>query len=128
MVAICGTRIICVRSSLAFKQRHPCDRHTSNVEATSYDVLIDHTEMGAGWATENERQPKPAHRRLNVSRLGCTSCPHRQKASQRLPDDSAFNIDEWLSWPYADKFARSEVAVNGNGVDKPRVDGATGRQ
>jgi len=43
------------------------------------------------------------------------------KASQRLLDDTAFDIDSWLAGRIADKFARSEAAafINGDGVDKP---------
>jgi len=44
------------------------------------------------------------------------------KASQRLLDDTAFDIDSWLADRIADKFARSEASafINGDGVDKPR--------
>ena len=43
------------------------------------------------------------------------------RASQRLLDDSAFDIETWLASRIADKFARAEAAafVSGNGVDKP---------
>ncbi|KPA22818.1 Phage capsid family protein [Shimia sp. SK013] len=43
------------------------------------------------------------------------------KASQRLLDDSAFDIEAWLAGRIADKFARAEAAafINGDGVDKP---------
>ena len=44
------------------------------------------------------------------------------KASQRLLDDSAFDIEGWLAGRIADKFARSEADafINGDGVDKPK--------
>ncbi len=32
-----------------------------NVEATSYDVLVDHTDVGAGWATETGRHRRDRH-------------------------------------------------------------------
>lgn len=43
-------------------------------------------------------------------------------ASQRLLDDSAFDIEGWLAGRIADKFSRDEVAafVNGDGIDKPK--------
>ena len=43
------------------------------------------------------------------------------KASQRLLDDSAFDIETWLAARIGDKFARAEADafVNGDGVDKP---------
>ncbi|MFN3616250.1 MAG: phage major capsid protein, partial [Rubrimonas sp.] len=44
------------------------------------------------------------------------------RASQRLLDDSAFDIEGWLAERIAEKFARAENAAftNGDGVDKPR--------
>ena len=93
-----------------------------NVDASSYDVLIDHTEMGAGWATETATVAEtdtPQIERISIPLHELSALP---KASQRLLDDSAFDIEGWLAARIADKFARSEAAafINGNGVDKPR--------
>lgn len=93
-----------------------------HVEASSYDVLIDHSEMGAGWA--NETGPAAETSTGNIDRI---SIPLHElsalpKASQRLLDDSAFDIEGWLAGRIADKFSRSEADafINGDGVDKPR--------
>ena len=93
-----------------------------NVEATSYDVLIDHTEMGAGWATETATVAEtdtPQIDRISIALHELSALP---KASQRLLDDAAFDIEGWLAGRIADKFARSEADafINGDGVDKPR--------
>jgi len=92
-----------------------------NVEATSYDVLIDHTELGAGWATETDATVETSTPSIDRITIPLHELSARPKASQRLLDDSAFNIDEWLAGRIADKFARSEAAafVNGDGIDKP---------
>ena len=92
------------------------------VEATSYDVLIDHTDVGHGWATETDPTPEtgtPAIDRITIPLHELSALP---KASQRLLDDSAFDIEGWLAGRIADKFARAEAAafVNGDGVDKPK--------
>lgn len=92
------------------------------VEATSFDVLIDHTDVGAGWATEAGAQPEsdtPQIDRITIPLHELSALP---KASQRLLDDSAFDIEGWLAGRIADKFARAEAAafVNGDGLDKPR--------
>ena len=92
-----------------------------NVDATSYDVLIDHSEMGAGWATETSNVAEtdtPQIERISIPLHELSALP---KASQRLLDDSAFDIEGWLAGRIADKFARSEADafINGNGVDKP---------
>ncbi|MEM9550013.1 MAG: phage major capsid protein [Pseudomonadota bacterium] len=93
-----------------------------NVEATSYDVLVDHTDLGAGWATETASVAEtdtPQIDRITIPLHELSALP---KASQRLLDDSAFDIEGWLAARIADKFARAEAAafINGDGIDKPR--------
>ncbi|MAM61055.1 phage major capsid protein [Maritimibacter sp. UBA3975] len=92
-----------------------------NVEATSYDVLIDHGDLGSGWATETDPSSEtstPTFERITIPLHELSALP---KASQRLLDDAAFNIENWLAARIADKFARAEAAafVAGDGVDKP---------
>ncbi|SEM44027.1 phage major capsid protein, HK97 family [Loktanella fryxellensis] len=93
-----------------------------HVDATSYDVLVDHTEMGAGWATEVDDQDETASPVIDRITIPLHELSALPKASQRLLDDSAFDIEGWLAQRIADKFARSEAAafVKGDGVDKPR--------
>jgi HK97 family phage major capsid protein len=92
-----------------------------NVEATSYDVLIDHSDIGTGWATETgalAETTTPQIDRITIPLHELSALP---KASQRLLDDTAFDIESWLAGRIADKFARAEAAafVSGNGIDKP---------
>ena len=64
-----------------------------NVDATSYDVLVDHSEMGAGWATETSTVAEtdtPQIERISIPLHELSALP---KASQRLLDDSAFDIE-----------------------------------
>ncbi len=93
-----------------------------NVESTSYDVLIDTTEAGAGWATETDPSAEtgtPSIERITIPLHELSALP---KISQRLLDDSAFDIEGWLAGRVADKFSRAESAafVSGDGVDKPK--------
>lgn len=93
-----------------------------NVEATSYDVLIDHSDVDTGWATESgsvSEGATPSIDRISIQLHELSALP---KASQRLLDDSAFDIEGWLAGRIADKFARAEAAafVNGDGIDKPK--------
>ena len=92
------------------------------VEATSYDVLVDHSEMGHGWATETGgavETSTPVIDRITIPLHELSALP---KASQRLLDDSAFDLEGWLAGRIADRFARAEAAafVSGDGIDKPR--------
>ncbi|MEL6587055.1 MAG: phage major capsid protein [Pseudomonadota bacterium] len=92
-----------------------------NVEATSYDVLVDHSELGSGWASETGTATEtdaPIFDRISIPLHELSALP---KASQRLLDDAAFDIETWLAGRIADKFANAEsdAFVNGNGNDKP---------
>ena len=92
-----------------------------NVEATSYDVLVDHTDVGHGWADETTATVEtgtPSIDRITISLHELSALP---KASQRLLDDSAFDVETWLAGRIADKFARAEASafINGDGSDKP---------
>ncbi len=93
-----------------------------NVEATSFDVLIDHGEMGSGWATETASTIETATPQIERITIQLHELSAMPKASQRLLDDSAFDIDGWLAGRIADKFARAEAAafINGDGIDKPK--------
>ena len=93
-----------------------------NVDSVAYDVLVDRTEAGAGWATEVAAATEtstPMIDRITIPLHELSALP---KASQRLLDDTAFDIESWLATRIAEKFARAEATafVSGNGVDKPK--------
>ncbi len=91
------------------------------VDAGSYDVLIDHNDIGAGWQDETgsvtETQAMIVDR-ISIQLHELSASP---TASQRILDDSAFNIEQWLADRVAEKFLREEsnAFVNGDGVNKP---------
>jgi len=92
------------------------------IEASAYDVLVDTTEAGAGWATEADATGEtdtPQVERVSIPLHELSALP---KASQRLLDDSAFDVEGWLASRVADKFSRAEGSafVSGDGVDKPK--------
>jgi HK97 family phage major capsid protein len=93
-----------------------------NVMATSYDVLVDHGEIGSGWGTEAgpaTETATPQIERISIRLHELSALP---KASQRLLDDAAFDIESWLADRIAQKFARAEAGafISGDGIDKPR--------
>jgi HK97 family phage major capsid protein len=99
------------------------------VDATSFDVLIDATDTGAGWADEvadTNETAAPQIERISIPLHELSAMP---KASQRLLDDSAFDVEGWLAGRIADKFARAEADafINGDGMGKPSgfLNGAT---
>jgi HK97 family phage major capsid protein len=92
------------------------------VEASSFDVLVDRSEVGSGWATEvaaTTETATPIIERISIKLHELAAMP---KASQRLLDDSAFDVEGWLAEKIATRFIRAEAAafINGDGVDKPK--------
>ena len=76
-----------------------------NVESTSYDVLIDTAEMGAGWASESGSVNETGTGQIDRITIPLHELSALPKASQRLLDDSAFDIEGWLAGRIADTFA-----------------------
>jgi HK97 family phage major capsid protein len=111
-----------IRSSLKSTSSIRAIANVVQVEATSFDVLIDHTDVGSGWASESAAVVEtgtPSIERISIPLHELSAMP---KASQRLLDDSAFDVEGWLAGRIADKFMRAEASsfVSGNGIDKPR--------
>ncbi len=92
------------------------------VEATAYDVLVDHTDIGSGWASETAAATETATPQIERVSIPLHELSALPKASQRLLDDSAFDVEGWLAERIADKFSRAEggAFIVGDGVDKPR--------
>ncbi len=92
------------------------------IDATSFDVLIDRSEVGSAWATEiaaTSETATPQVERISIKLQELSAMP---KASQRLLDDTAFDVEGWLAGKIATRFIRAEAAafINGDGVDKPK--------
>lgn len=110
-----------IKSSLSATSSVRAIANVVNVDSTSFDVLVDHADIGAGWASETgtlAETDSPQIDRITIPLHELSALP---KASQRLLDDSAFDIEGWLAERIANKFARSEAAafVSGDGLDKP---------
>jgi HK97 family phage major capsid protein len=111
-----------IRSMLVSTSSVRAIANVVQVEATSFDVLIDRSEVGSGWATETAAQAEtstPTIERISIRLHALSAMP---KASQRLLDDSAFDVEGWLAGKIAHRFIRAEAAafVSGDGIDKPK--------
>ncbi|TGN62254.1 phage major capsid protein [Paracoccus liaowanqingii] len=91
------------------------------VESAVYEALVEKGDTGAGWATEAAatESANAGIERISIPVHELSAMP---KASQRLLDDAAFDVESWLAERIADKFARSEAQafIRGDGVAKPR--------
>ena len=91
------------------------------VEAGTYDVLIDHNELETAWNAEGaaiSETTAPVVDRISIPLHELSASP---TASQRILDDSAFDIETWLGERIGERFLRaeSEAFVSGDGVNKP---------
>lgn len=111
-----------IRSMLVSTSSLRAIANVAQIDATSFDVVIDRSEVGSGWATEAAAQAEtstPTIERISIKLHELSAMP---KASQRLLDDSAFDVEGWLAGKIATRFIRAEAAafINGDGVDKPK--------
>lgn len=97
-------------------------RRVSITRGNAFEEPIDPSDIGAEWVGETESRPA-----LDTSKLKYLSVPlheiyTNQPITQRLLDDSDFNLGLWLEGKITDKFARSEgkAYIGGDGVGKPR--------
>lgn len=100
-------------------------RSISNVvqiDASSYDVIVDNTDVGSGWQAEAASVSETTTPNINRISIKLNELSAMPKASQRLLDDAAFDVEGWLSQKIATRFIRAEASafINGTGTDQPK--------
>jgi len=100
-------------------------RNLASVTAISTDaleIIQDYDEAAAGWTTEtgtvsDTTTPVVSKKIITVHELYA-----QPKATQKLIDDSAVDIEAWLSEKVSEVFLRKEntAFISGNGVGQPR--------
>ncbi len=88
-----------------------------------FDVLMDRTEVGSGWATRSGGcRPRRAHRRLSAFRSSCMSCLRCRRPASGCWMTARLTWKAGLAGKIATRFIRAESAafVSGDGVDKPK--------
>jgi len=93
-----------------------------NIGNDAFEVLVSAADTEASWVTEAQVRNETMTPTLNKIRIPVQEMSAAPRASQRLLDDSSFNVEEYLAGEIADKFARLEntAFVNGSGVNQPR--------
>ena len=109
-----------VRSALSGAVSLRALANVVTVETASYDVLVDRDDVVTGWTAEGDSAETASGgvERISIPVHELSAMP---KASQRLLDDAAFDVETWLAERIAYKFARAETYafLNGDGLDKP---------
>lgn len=100
-------------------------RQIANVMSISTDALEgvnDLDEAAYGWVSEVGARSDTNTPTVGKYRIEAHEMYAQPKATQKLLDDAAVDIEAWLAAKVADKFARAEGAafVVGTGVGQPR--------
>lgn len=100
-------------------------RQYASVQVISTDALEglrDLDETSFGWVGETSTRTETTTPQLEKWRIPVHEMYAEPRATQKLVDDAAINMESWLADKVADKFARAENSafVNGTGVDQPR--------
>jgi HK97 family phage major capsid protein len=91
------------------------------ITGSAYELPVDPNDLDANWVSEHGSRPETSTPQLAKITIPVHEIYANPKATQTILDDSAVNIEEWLSGRVRDIFDRKENAafVNGDGVGKP---------
>lgn len=100
-------------------------RQLASVETISSDsleLIDDHDQAAAGWTSETGAVSETTSPTLAKRNIPTHELYAQPKATQKLVDDAAIDIESWLSGKISDIFARKESTafISGNGVGQPR--------
>ncbi len=100
-------------------------RQLATVQPVSTDAmegLVDNDQAGAGWVGETSARNETSTPNLGQYRVEVHEMYAEPRATQKLLDDAAVDVEAWLAGKVADRFARLEGAAfwQGSGVSQPR--------
>lgn len=92
------------------------------ISSDALDVIEDAGDADASWTTEtgaviDTSTPQIGKRTISVHEMYA-----QPKATQKLLDDAAINVEGWIADKVADKFARMEAGgfISGTGTGQPK--------
>jgi len=92
------------------------------ISSNDIEGILDNDEASAGWVSELGSRTETTTPTVGKWRIEAHEMYAMPKASQRILDDAATNVEAWLAGKIADKFARVEGSAfwTGDGVGKPK--------
>jgi len=92
------------------------------IVSDAFEEIADTGSAGAAWAAESEARGDTASPTLHKLSVPVHEISAMPKVTQRLLDDSSFDLAAWLTGNIARSFSKLEGAafVSGDGVGKPR--------
>lgn len=99
-------------------------RRLARVQTTSvgaFTTLWNNAQWGSGWVGETAARPQTSNASLSPLTFAAGEIYAMPAATQRLLDDSAINVEEWLRNSITTEFNRQEgvAFISGDGINKP---------
>lgn len=92
------------------------------ISSNDIEGILDNDEASAGWVSELGARTETNTPTVGKWRIEAHEMYAMPKASQRILDDAATDVEAWLAGKIADKFARVEGTAfwTGTGVGQPK--------
>lgn len=94
----------------------------TTVSTDSLDFLIDREAFSAGWASELDDRDETDAAKIGKIKIDVHEMYAKPKATQKLLDDAAVDVEKWLVGKVSDKLAalENQAFLMGDGVGKPK--------
>lgn len=92
------------------------------ISTDALDMIDDHSSAVAGWTSETGSISETASPALAKRNIPTHELYAQPKATQKLVDDAAIDVEAWLAGKISDIFTRTQntAFISGNGVGQPR--------
>lgn len=92
------------------------------ISTDALDLIDDHNSATAGWTAETATISETSTPSLAKRNIPTHELYAQPKATQKLVDDAAIDVEAWLAGKISDIFARTQntAFINGSGVGQPR--------
>lgn len=92
------------------------------ISSDSLELIDDHDQAAAGWTAETASVTETSTPTLAKRNIATHELYAQPKATQKLVDDAAIDVEGWLSTKISDIFARKQntAFISGDGVSQPR--------
>lgn len=92
------------------------------ISTDSFEEAADFDDADASWVGEKATRSATETPELQMLRIPTHEIYAKPKATQKILEDAAVDIEAWLQGKVVDKFARKEATafISGDGVNQPR--------
>ena len=95
---------------------------TLSISSSAVDILLNKKKAEAGWIGETDERPTTEAPEIAKLKIAVHELYAKPRASQKLLDDAAIDVEEWLITKIGQRMAQMETDafIRGNGENKPK--------